>query len=558
MYCSKCGNLMAHGGRFCSTCGHPYDKSARKKGKRWIIFLLLPLLIVGLYEGFHFYKDHLYILAEQQLNVLMPSTLAEVSAKKEDSTATEELVAPIEGILQALQSSNLEKGYQDFTSSQFKEETPFEKFKNFVVTYPTLLKNRFHDYKEHYVEGDMGVATVMINPEEEEPLLMQYYLVKENGKWKIQSIRIRTISPKDIQENANNGSAIIEIAQQQLKALRQNDINKAYDFLSDDLKKEIPFDTFQKFININPTFTRHQSVNILEPDAEKNEGFLKARLQKGNETMEVEYAFQKMDGQWKVTGMQILSTSNENKEGSSFKTRDLITVIQSFLSALRSRDFDKAYALTSSQFQEENSQNAFEEFIKKHPEFVQSKDSSFEKLIFNNNIATMTGEIIHSDTIALPVEFDLIQQDGNWKILHIFTHPSINRNLEKNVPSPSTEKENPRIEFPKAIFGTKIDEDGKVEDNGTTFKKEIGDIYVNLYIKNGAAGQKINLLLRHVESGSSIPILNSTLEEDNDSIITLIFSPLRMGGQGEITNYELRQMERKALLEHLLSDWSKR
>jgi hypothetical protein len=211
----------------------------------------------------------------------------------------------------------------------------------------------------------------------------------------------------------------------------------------------------------------------------------------------------------------------QEKDIKNFKTRELMDVIQSFLGALRGQNLKKAYQYTSSKFQEENSFKNFEDFIKNHPEFVKHTTSSFEKLSFNNNIATFAGEIIHSENIAMPVEFDLIQDNGKWRILHIFVSPAIDTSKQQTTPA----IKNSTIEFSKIVLGSKIDDHGIVIDPTELFKTGTDDIYVNLYVRNGKAGETVDLLLRHVDSGSSIPVVKNELSDNGDNMLSYAFSP---------------------------------
>ncbi len=455
------------------------------------------------------------------------------ASDSELSSATKALIEPVEGQMQALLDNDIAKAYNDYSSEQFKKGTTLEKFKTFISEYPALTQHHQYDYKEHYSEEDTGIVTILLNPDEH-PLIIQYRLLKEKGDWKINSMRIRTISANKSQPD--DAAGMIKVVEEQLEAIKQGDFKKAYhDYVGPSLQQEATLEDFKNFMRGYPAFEQHQSVNILEPYTENEQGWLTVELQSGKGKTVAEYVLEKDGNSWKVIGVHVTSSPEEEAEGydtdsGSFKTRDLIGAIQTFLKEIQSKNLSNAYNLTSTQFRNENTLKAFEEFIKSHPEFFKSNSSTFEKLVFNNNIATIIGEIIHSDTQSLPVEFDLIQEEGQWKILHIFTHPVIDKSNGIGAAAESEKETSAKpMEFVKAIFGTHVDDNGNIADPSAVITNIPGDIYANVYVKNGVEGKNVDVLLRHVESGSSIPVIHASLQENGDTILTLIFSPPSKG-----------------------------
>lgn len=452
---------------------------------------------------------------------------------EEQSTATAALIAPVELQLKALQENNLLEAYKNNTTKEFQKQIPFEDFKTYALKYPILTKQKHYDFKEHYTSDDKGVVTVVLNPEDE-AIPIRYILVKEDGTWKIQLMRIgETI------KNTKDAAGMLSVVREQLDLIKKNQVDHSYHLISQQLQKETSLENYIKFIAAYPAFTNYTVVNINEPYVEEGIGRVTAELKNDDGTTVIEYALTKENDTWKILGMHIEKhpeTSNMAQDGDikNFKTRDLINVIQSFLASIREFNLKKAYTYTSTQFQQENDFAAFEEFIKKHPEFAKSTTSSFEKLIFNNSIATFSGEIIHSDHISLPVEFDLIREEGIWKILHIYVLPAKDTEKKGNAATEQTST----LEFSKAVFGTKINDQGIVENPTTVFKKDTGDIFINIYLTQAKQGEHVNVVLKHVESGSSIPKIEASVEGNGDTVLTLTFSPPAKGWPAG--NYQLR------------------
>lgn len=97
----------------------------------------------------------------------------------------------------------------------------------------------------------------------------------------------------------------------------------------------------------------------------------------------------------------------------------LATVAQDQLTALRAGDYEKAYSYTSSEFKKEVSFDDFKQFINENPSLKTNISASFPEREVNNNYGTIKGTLRFSDDTKMPIEFQLIKEDGNWKIIYI-------------------------------------------------------------------------------------------------------------------------------------------
>lgn len=454
-------------------------------------------------------------------------------------TATSLLISPVVAQLKALKNQDLAGAYENVTKD-FQTKAPFDNFKSFVSKFPILTTFQNYDFKEHSSDHGKGIVTVILNPEKEaQPL--EYSLVQDEGKWKIQFMRITSPTKIETIGGKNDAQTMISAVQNYLEALKDNDIEGAYQkYLSSNIKKETSLQAFKIFVLGNPILTTYKALNIKEPYLEKGMGEVLVDLELEIGKSEVEFALEEEEGEWKIVGMHITKLSSEGAivketESKNFKTRDLIDSIQNFLTAIRTKESAKAYTqMTAAHFQEENTIKDFDEFLQKHSELAQATSASFEKLMFNNNIATFAVVLILTDKKVVPAEFDLIQEDDKWKILNIIVYPT------KELPS-ETKKEKGEIEpieFTKAILGTEVNDDGEIANPTTTFKPNTKDIYVNLYVHNGVAGRKFELVMRHVESGSNIPPVHASVIEEGDSVLSFVFSPPPKGWPSG--NYQIK------------------
>src|SRR5262249_17616035 len=85
------------------------------------------------------------------------------------------------------------------------------------------------------------------------------------------------------------------------------------------------------------------------------------------------------------------------------------------------------------------------------------------------------------------------------------------------------------LNFAKAILGNKVDLRGIITDPTTEFADAHKDITMNLYVEHGKEGTGIEVVLEHIETGSTIPAVKTTLEKDGDSVVSFVFSPPTQG-----------------------------
>ena len=117
--------------------------------------------------------------------------------------------------LSAIKSGDTAVAYS-MTSKAFQQESSMDDFKKFIDKYPVL-----HDYKditftERKIENGLGYLNGTIEGTDGSKMQIEYQLVKENDKWKIQAIRISDVglssSAEDTQspfQAANDRSGIV-------------------------------------------------------------------------------------------------------------------------------------------------------------------------------------------------------------------------------------------------------------------------------------------------------------------------------------------------------------
>ena len=107
--------------------------------------------------------------------------------------------------------------------------------------------------------------------------------------------------------------------QEQLSALRANDMNKAYSYMANETKTTVSLDNFIKYIAHNPAITSKSNLSIPERDIQNNTGYVRVLLKTndGGETT-VEYRLIKEDGAWKIVAFRVNTTKSAHSSPQIF------------------------------------------------------------------------------------------------------------------------------------------------------------------------------------------------------------------------------------------------
>ncbi len=498
--------------------------------KLFAVIMATLILSTGLIQaGLYFFNSHVERQSVNKEVVGLSTEKIKAADTPTQSSSTAEMIAPIQSQLDALQKGDVLEAYQKPSSRDFLESTSFENFKVFVLRNPILSQFEYYAYQAHSMQGNKGKVEVVLNTENE-AVPVEYYLHQEygGGDWKIQYMQIIAEGGPAPQ------TATSEQMQSTLRDMMQTLKKKAYGdfylhFIASDVQKATSEEEFERFFTENPIFYNYHFYNLKEPYIENQRALVTLEMTNEEGLTQVEISLRVENNAWKVTGIHIEKSAEKTppREDSSvqgFKTRDLMTVIHAFLASLHKGNMAVAYQkYTSDYFQQANTLEQFKEFVAKHPELLQEVPSSFEKLMFNLNIATLAGKLYLNNSTYLPIEFDLILENDKWKILHIYTYPV----LQEKSP---LEKE-PKIDLSrsvtidKIIVGTEVNNEGSILDPTDKLHVKTEDIYLNLFIQNGIPGAVVSVVLRHVPSGSEMAPIAAALTESGNNRLSFIFSP---------------------------------
>jgi hypothetical protein len=177
MLCSHCSSPIHENYRYCPSCGatlpetdkNPFSPSQRaapelpedpKKRPMPLWFKVLAsltvLALVGVTAGILF---------------------------------TESLVDVIDDQLEALRKSDVSAAYQEYTSNEFRNTMSPDEFQKFIHAHPILTNNQSAHFTERSIQKHKGTIRGNLTSSDHVKVPVEYELVKENGQWKILSLR---------------------------------------------------------------------------------------------------------------------------------------------------------------------------------------------------------------------------------------------------------------------------------------------------------------------------------------------------------------------------------
>lgn len=117
-----------------------------------------------------------------------------------------------------------------------------------------------------------------------------------------------------------------------------------------------------------------------------------------------------------------------------YSTSGLIKPIQNQLNAIGHDDMQMAYTYTSTAFQQAVPFERFKIIINQYPALKNNVRFSWNKREFQNEKGFVSGILKSKDGVVLPIEYRLIKENGQWKILS-FTLNKKNTESQSNIES---------------------------------------------------------------------------------------------------------------------------
>lgn len=515
MFCSHCGSPVHTGDRYCASCGHLLHERRTLQSGFWYKLVTSLVLGVVLFMGW-----------------------VTFSANSAMDT--------IESHLKAINGERITEAYYQHFSANFHQQTPLPAFRELISSIPALTKNagvRCHecminDNKAH-IEGTLTSSDAKIIP-------VEYHLIKEDEKWKIDDMRFSIPSEESSQiaQAAAPGIGNPKIAAElfvpidaQLKYFRANTIPKAYDeTLSKEFKKATTLQAFTEFVKQYPILFKHKEVEVRQPTPTEERVAITVVLDPDSEAVPVDYILINEEGRWKIWSMVV---SPQVWGSSEHLVRDLSTMkkrIELMFKDLQTKEIAKVYQEYASEaFQKNTTLEAFQDFLKDYPILTNFNVLEAQEPTFKKGTGQLNVQLKSLHGTAL-VEFMMGIEKGKWKIwgMKILRQdPNTERRTSFAGQQINTEAEDQSVVIPDSVplefyhidIGTEMDLKGEVINPTSIVERNDREIRVNLFIRNGRRWTKVEVLMNHLESHSSIPAISTTLQQNGDTELSFVFTP---------------------------------
>lgn len=233
-----------------------------------------------------------------------------------------------------------------------------------------------------------------------------------------------------------------ETVEGQLVALRKNKITEAYyQYTSHDFQSHIPLTLFKELIKGYDSFLHNEGIEITDHVISDGLAVLKGRLSsdKNKTPTSIEYELIKEGGKWKILSI-LLATNSSPKTTSSEASIEWLLPIDAQLRSFRKKDIKTAYEETNSkEFKSITSLSNFSTFIEKHPIFFTHKKVTIKNQSLKNNEAQIT-IVLNPEGEAIPIRYQLIEEDGEWKIWNMNVLSSLSPAIEVLLKNPDSMK----------------------------------------------------------------------------------------------------------------------
>lgn len=119
----------------------------------------------------------------------------------------EQLIEIVKMQLKDVQERKFTEAYQHFSSQEFKDATSEDAFREFIKRYPILTQYRVVSFHKPTIRNGVGTLSVILQSEQTAGYA-KYYLIFEDQKWKIWSMRILSPSTNIENNQFNQNTAV--------------------------------------------------------------------------------------------------------------------------------------------------------------------------------------------------------------------------------------------------------------------------------------------------------------------------------------------------------------
>lgn len=339
--------------------------------------------------------------------------------------------------LEAISEGNESRAYLDYTSEDFQAAASLNAFKNFLNLHPIFRKNP--DLKLNITEKKNNEVTLQgqLLAKNGDSTSLEYKIIKENGKWKIDTITLLDVLPQTSQVN-NDLEEIRKPVENQLAAIKHKNVHKAYyNLVSDEFQRTTSFKDFERFVDENPILTNYTKKEFINEDIDGNEGRLTLKLYQGVIETPIEYRMKRSKGEWKIWSLKVIVPPNNQASESPSSTREIADLFEKALEPLKENNIAKAYyQSTSKSFRSFTSLEDFRKLISDNPSIKFGQPEYYQSLVTDGMAVFKVN--LQDATNAVLLKVSMRRESGAWKIDSLEVASTPNRlwaNKEKTLSS---------------------------------------------------------------------------------------------------------------------------
>lgn len=187
------------------------------------------------------------------------------------------------------------------------------------------------------------------------------------------------------------------------------------------------------------------------------------------------------------------------------------------LALIKKGDIQAAYDMTSKGFKEATTFDVFESYVNSNPIFNDYKKINFTENQKKDDTGYLKGIIEGAGGGQMSAEYQLIREDGTWKILAIRLTPIGVDTSEANMQTTTDDQATTQT---PAIHGILVsdeaDNDGYVEETKTVVPRSAKKIFATVMIISPTPDINVEASLKHIPSGVILgPIESKTTKTGN-------------------------------------------
>lgn len=429
--------------------------------------------------------------------------------------ALKDLIKVVNQELAYLSKENAMSAYYKMASKKFQSETSYEAFVQFLQETPIFSEQQGATLFDGAIDGDSGKLKVSFYTDEE-TVPFEFYLAKEEGKWKIDKIETlispslqKPLAKKEVEDSMQ----VIDLF---LTNLREDLPEKAYNvFASEGFQKSTSLKLFETFVEDHPILTEDVKPQFIEGGKEGKERIIYLVYNQHPNTTAFEVKLIEEDGSWKIQAISIESEETSSSSETVDKG-EAIDLVQNVLNLIGSGHYEKFYrSATSKGFKRSTSYDNFLSYLKLHPVLKNNPKPFIQEMMQDRDQLYLETDLIDA-THTYSALFAFVFEKGSWKVLRIETK------AERRITTASIVA---MVDLSHIMVGQEIDDAGMIQDSGKPIERGNDPIYVSVLLTSTTPEGEIELTLTHDESNSTTFPVRGIVDNEGNNILSFTFMP---------------------------------